>query len=55
MLKDEPLGDDDQLVNRPDWQAAVEAGRKARAEGNVTTHEDVLAWRRTDILLWRAK
>ena len=44
MLKDERLGDDDQLLNRPDWQAAVEAGRKARAEGNVVAHEDVLAW-----------
>ena len=43
-LKDEPLGDDDSLANRPDWQTAVELGRRARADGNTVPHEDALAW-----------
>jgi len=43
-LKDQPLGDDDSLANRPDWQTAVEIGRTTRADGNTVTHEDVLAW-----------
>lgn len=44
MLKDEPLADDDRLANRPEWQTAIEVGRKARADGKIITHEDVLAW-----------
>jgi hypothetical protein len=44
MLKDESMGDDDCLANRPDWQTAVELGRRARREGKVISHDDVLAW-----------
>ena len=39
------LPSDMQVKNRPDWQAALDLGRREIETGQVVTHEEHLAWK----------
>jgi len=43
-LANEQLGDAGKLENRPDWQSAIQEGRKDIRAGRVFAHEEVMEW-----------
>ena len=49
VLQERDGSDDDQLVNRPDWQEEVEIGRRQRMEGRTVSHQEVLEWHKSQL------
>lgn len=44
LLAERSLGDDAQLPNRPDWQAALDRARSDIEAGRTRSHQEAVDW-----------
>ncbi len=47
FLAEQDIGEEGNIENRPDWQAALERSRADLAAGRIVNHEEVEAWHRS--------